>query len=149
MVFTRNLLILKRYVFGWMVLVSEVLFGENNSINKEKLLICFLISRQLPDYHEVIDNPMDFTTVRNKLQTGSYATLEQLEVNLFNLSSSFCLFLCVEQGKRHQFSVLGCVFWNSSSSEQRHWHSKVADLASIPVLKLYFLLFLSCYVFGL
>lgn len=84
MVFTRNLLILKRYVFGGVVFVSEVLFGENDSIIKEKLLSCFLISGQLPDYHEVIDNPMDFTTVRNKLRTGSYATLEQLEVNLFN-----------------------------------------------------------------
>ncbi|XP_049374578.1 uncharacterized protein LOC125839610 isoform X3 [Solanum verrucosum] len=43
---------------------------------------------ELPDYHEVIDNPMDFTTVRNKLRTGSYATLEQLESDIFLICSN-------------------------------------------------------------
>ncbi|XP_006346205.1 uncharacterized protein [Solanum tuberosum] len=43
---------------------------------------------ELPDYHEVIDNPMDFTTVRNKLRTGSYVTLEQLESDIFLICSN-------------------------------------------------------------
>lgn len=69
---------------GVFVFVSEVLFGEKDSTIKAKLISCFLISGKLPDYHEVIENPMDFATVRNKLGTGAYATLEQFEVNLFN-----------------------------------------------------------------
>ncbi|WZZ10862.1 hypothetical protein YC2023_096783 [Brassica napus] len=35
---------------------------------------------ELPDYHEIITNPMDFSTVRKKLDSGAYATLEQFEV---------------------------------------------------------------------
>lgn len=35
---------------------------------------------ELPDYHDVIDHPMDFATVRKKLANGSYSTLEQFEV---------------------------------------------------------------------
>jgi hypothetical protein len=40
----------------------------------------FFFSLQLPDYHDVIDNPMDFATVRKKLANGSYTTLEKFEV---------------------------------------------------------------------
>ncbi|MCD7452120.1 hypothetical protein HAX54_015037 [Datura stramonium] len=43
---------------------------------------------ELPDYHEVIENPMDFATVRNKLGTGSYATLEQFESDIFLICSN-------------------------------------------------------------
>lgn len=39
--------------------------------------MCF---HQLPDYHDVIEHPMDFSTVRKKLSTGVYTTLEQFEV---------------------------------------------------------------------
>ncbi|KAK6934478.1 Bromodomain [Dillenia turbinata] len=35
---------------------------------------------ELPDYHDVIEHPMDFSTVRKKLSNGSYFTLEQFEV---------------------------------------------------------------------
>lgn len=35
---------------------------------------------QLPDYHDVIEHPMDFATVRKKLANGAYPMLEQLEV---------------------------------------------------------------------
>lgn len=38
---------------------------------------------QLPDYHEIIENPMDFETVRKKLLGGIYSFLEQLEVSVF------------------------------------------------------------------
>ncbi|XP_052207681.1 uncharacterized protein LOC127811658 [Diospyros lotus] len=34
---------------------------------------------ELPDYHDVIEHPMDFATVRKKLGNGSYSTLEQFE----------------------------------------------------------------------
>lgn len=35
---------------------------------------------QLPDYHDVIEHPMDFATVRKKLANGSYSTMDQFEV---------------------------------------------------------------------
>ncbi|EOA39821.1 hypothetical protein CARUB_v10008487mg, partial [Capsella rubella] len=38
---------------------------------------------ELPDYHEIITNPMDFSTVRKKLDSGSYASLEQFERDVF------------------------------------------------------------------
>ncbi|KAL0799862.1 hypothetical protein Bca101_055037 [Brassica carinata] len=34
---------------------------------------------ELPDYHEIIENPMDFSTLRKKLDSGAYASLEQFE----------------------------------------------------------------------
>ncbi|PHT43951.1 hypothetical protein CQW23_17976 [Capsicum baccatum] len=43
---------------------------------------------ELPDYHEVIENPMDFATVRNKLGTGAYATLEQFESDICLICSN-------------------------------------------------------------
>lgn len=50
---------------------------------------CLYRMMQLPDYHEVIEHPMDFSTVRKKLTGGVYANLEQFEVGL--PSSSFQL----------------------------------------------------------
>lgn len=35
---------------------------------------------QLPDYHQIIEHPMDFGTVRKKLDKGLYPNLEELEV---------------------------------------------------------------------
>lgn len=35
---------------------------------------------QLPDYHEIIAHPMDFSTVRERLSSGAYQNLEQFEV---------------------------------------------------------------------
>lgn len=35
---------------------------------------------QLPDYHDIIEHPMDFGTVRKKLDGGLYTNLEQFEV---------------------------------------------------------------------
>ncbi|CAF2256713.1 transcription factor GTE4 [Brassica napus] len=43
---------------------------------------------ELPDYHEIITNPMDFSTVRKKLDSGAYATLEQFEGDVFLICSN-------------------------------------------------------------
>ncbi|ESR35666.1 Bromo domain-containing protein [Citrus sinensis] len=43
---------------------------------------------ELPDYCEVIEHPMDFGTVRNKLANGAYATLEQFEKDVFLICSN-------------------------------------------------------------
>ncbi|KAI0489035.1 hypothetical protein KFK09_028876 [Dendrobium nobile] len=43
---------------------------------------------ELPDYHEVIEHPMDFSTVRKKLSRGAYKNLEQFEKDVFLISSN-------------------------------------------------------------
>lgn len=44
--------------------------------------------KELPDYHEVIEHPMDFGTVRKKLTGGAYANLEQFEKDVFLICSN-------------------------------------------------------------
>ncbi|KAE9586673.1 putative chromatin remodeler Bromodomain family [Lupinus albus] len=43
---------------------------------------------ELPDYHDIIKNPMDFGTVRNKLDGGLYANLETFENDVFLICSN-------------------------------------------------------------
>ncbi|KAL1206477.1 Transcription factor GTE9 [Cardamine amara subsp. amara] len=43
---------------------------------------------ELPDYHDIIENPMDFSTVRKKLANGSYHTLEELESDVLLICSN-------------------------------------------------------------
>ncbi|KAJ4889563.1 DNA-binding bromodomain-containing protein [Raphanus sativus] len=43
---------------------------------------------ELPDYHEIIDNPMDFSTLRKKLDSGAYSSLEQFEGDVFLICSN-------------------------------------------------------------
>ncbi|XVE94406.1 hypothetical protein REPUB_Repub02eG0005900 [Reevesia pubescens] len=43
---------------------------------------------ELPDYHEIIAHPMDFLTVRKKLDGGAYTTLEQFEKEVFLICSN-------------------------------------------------------------
>lgn len=38
---------------------------------------------ELPDYHDVIEHPMDFGTVRKKLASGRYRSFEQFEDDVF------------------------------------------------------------------
>ncbi|KAM0835990.1 hypothetical protein ACQ4PT_062600 [Festuca glaucescens] len=43
---------------------------------------------ELPDYHELIEHPMDFATIREKLLSDSYTILEQFENDVFLLTSN-------------------------------------------------------------
>ncbi|XAR64266.1 hypothetical protein NMG60_11024540 [Bertholletia excelsa] len=43
---------------------------------------------ELPDYHEVIEHPMDFETVRKKLNDGQYSNLDEFEADVFLISSN-------------------------------------------------------------
>ncbi|TYJ34760.1 hypothetical protein E1A91_A05G191500v1 [Gossypium mustelinum] len=45
-------------------------------------------SEELPDYHDIIAHPMDFSTVRKKLDEGAYTTLEQFEIDVFLICSN-------------------------------------------------------------
>ncbi|EEF41474.1 bromodomain-containing protein [Ricinus communis] len=78
--------------------------GPSTPLPDEKLLL-FILERlqkkdtygvfsepvdpdELPDYHEVIEHPMDFGTVRKKLAGGVYANLEQFEKDVFLICSN-------------------------------------------------------------
>ncbi|RAL50406.1 hypothetical protein DM860_016873 [Cuscuta australis] len=43
---------------------------------------------ELPDYHEIIEHPMDFGTVRKKLDGRLYLTLEELEADVLLICSN-------------------------------------------------------------
>ncbi|XP_020576500.1 uncharacterized protein LOC110022063 isoform X2 [Phalaenopsis equestris] len=43
---------------------------------------------ELPDYFDIIKQPMDFGTVRNRLSSGAYKDLEQFEKDVFLISSN-------------------------------------------------------------
>ncbi|KAK1416505.1 hypothetical protein QVD17_32296 [Tagetes erecta] len=43
---------------------------------------------ELPDYHEIIEQPMDFGTVRSKLDKGLYLNLEELEADVYLICSN-------------------------------------------------------------
>ncbi|KAJ9189420.1 hypothetical protein P3X46_000716 [Hevea brasiliensis] len=45
-------------------------------------------ANELPDYHEVIEHPMDFGTVRKKLSSEVYTSLEQFEKDIFLICSN-------------------------------------------------------------
>ncbi|KAF7060489.1 hypothetical protein CFC21_067281 [Triticum aestivum] len=43
---------------------------------------------ELPDYRDIVKHPMDFSTVRKKLDKGAYANLEQFEDDVFLITSN-------------------------------------------------------------
>ncbi|PKU75486.1 bromodomain-containing protein DDB_G0270170 isoform X2 [Dendrobium catenatum] len=43
---------------------------------------------ELPDYHGIIEHPMDFGTVRRRLSSGDYRNLEHFEKDVFLISSN-------------------------------------------------------------
>lgn len=78
MEYFQSLLILRRsgFFFSYVWWIYGFWFGSVWLLFGELCFICL----QLPDYHEIIDHPMDFATVREKLEKGEYANLEQFEV---------------------------------------------------------------------
>ncbi|KAF5191712.1 Bromodomain-containing protein [Thalictrum thalictroides] len=48
--------------------------------------------KELPDYHDIVENPMDFATVRKKLSSGVYANLEQFENDVFLICSNAMIY---------------------------------------------------------
>ncbi|TYH83374.1 hypothetical protein ES332_D02G128900v1 [Gossypium tomentosum] len=48
--------------------------------------------KELPDYCDIVANPMDFSTVRKKLDGGAYTTLEQFEKDVFLICSNAMLY---------------------------------------------------------
>ncbi|KAI3986709.1 hypothetical protein MKX01_014247 [Papaver californicum] len=45
-------------------------------------------TEELPDYHEIIEDPMDFGTIRKNLEKGTFTKLEQFEADVFLLCSN-------------------------------------------------------------
>nr|ACR34365.1 unknown [Zea mays] len=43
---------------------------------------------ELPDYHDIVKHPMDFSTIRKKLDKGAYSNLEQFEDDVFLISTN-------------------------------------------------------------
>ncbi|KAM7256788.1 hypothetical protein ACFE04_012529 [Oxalis oulophora] len=79
---------------------SPVESGPTTDLPDKKLLV-FILDRlqkkdtygvfsepvdpeELPDYREIVQNPMDFGTLRKKLDDGAYLNLEQFEVSLYS-----------------------------------------------------------------
>ncbi|XP_019187786.1 PREDICTED: bromodomain-containing protein 9-like [Ipomoea nil] len=83
---------------------SPLVFGPTAPLPDKKLLV-FILDRlqkkdtygvfaepvdpnELPDYHEIIEHPMDFGTVRKKLDGGLYSNLEELEADVILICSN-------------------------------------------------------------
>ncbi|GER43939.1 DNA-binding bromodomain-containing protein [Striga asiatica] len=83
---------------------SQVASGPATSLPDKKLLI-FVLDRlqkkdtygvysepvdpnELPDYFDIIEQPMDFGTVRKKLDSGAYKNLEELEADVLLICSN-------------------------------------------------------------
>ncbi|KAJ6336436.1 hypothetical protein OIU78_012936 [Salix suchowensis] len=47
---------------------------------------------ELPDYFDIVENPMDFSTVKKKLDEGAYAYLEQFEKDVLLICSNAMLY---------------------------------------------------------
>ncbi|KAK3028552.1 hypothetical protein RJ639_039074 [Escallonia herrerae] len=61
---------------------------------------------ELLDYHEVIKHTMDFATVRNKLASGRYSTLAQLESDVFLICSNAMQYNALDSVYYKQFLVV-------------------------------------------
>jgi hypothetical protein len=52
--------------------------------------MCFFLSIQVPDYLEKISQPMDFSTMRGRIDSHHYHTIDQFEDD-FQLMINNCL----------------------------------------------------------
>lgn len=68
-----------------------------------------VVSLQLPDYHEIIEHPMDFGTLRKKLDEGLYSNLEELEVG--NRLPSWILVACSTRGFNFAPLMMNRLLW--------------------------------------
>ncbi|KAH0658149.1 hypothetical protein KY289_026897 [Solanum tuberosum] len=83
---------------------SPLVSGPTTPLPDKKLLV-FILDRlqkkdtygvfsepvdhdEIPDYHEIIQHPMDFGTVRKKLDGRLYSNLEELEADVFLICSN-------------------------------------------------------------
>ncbi|KAL5073776.1 hypothetical protein RYX36_012760 [Vicia faba] len=83
---------------------SQVVSGPTTPLPDKKLLL-FILDRlqkkdthgvfsepvdpeELPDYHDIVKHPMDFGTIRKKLDEGLYICLEQFENDVFLVCSN-------------------------------------------------------------
>ncbi|KAK9129227.1 hypothetical protein Sjap_009714 [Stephania japonica] len=79
--------------------------GPTSTPLPDKMLLVFILDRvqkkdtygvfsepvdpeELPDYHEIVKDPMDFSTVRKKLDDGAYSCLEEFEKDVFLICSN-------------------------------------------------------------
>ncbi|KAL7217935.1 hypothetical protein ACSBR2_011207 [Camellia fascicularis] len=76
---------------------------------------------ELPDYHEVIEHPMDFATVRKKLGNGSYSTLEQFEA------------LCIQELAKRKFQRLRTETEHDEKELKSEQKTRPNSLAKKPI----------------
>lgn len=76
MKYLANQLTQKRFVFWFFAIWFVDILGPSNTYNWWEFF-CF---NKVEDYYEIIEEPMDFGTMRAKLHEGLYKTLEQFEV---------------------------------------------------------------------
>lgn len=70
---------------------KKVLFAAVDKFQKKDTYGVFsepVDPEELPDYFDVIENPMDFGTIRKKLENGDYVSLEQLEKDVLLVCSN-------------------------------------------------------------
>jgi len=70
---------------------KKVLFAAIDKFQKKDTYGVFsepVDPEELPDYFDVIENPMDFGTIRKKLERGDYVSLDQLEKDVLLVCSN-------------------------------------------------------------
>ncbi|KAI3757329.1 hypothetical protein L6452_04864 [Arctium lappa] len=77
-------------------------------------LSCFL-----SDYHEIFEHPMDFGTVKSKLDEGLYSRLDELEVGYFLLLALQLFDMCQFIYSAQYNVVVKCKCWKSDIAKPK------------------------------
>lgn len=88
MKYLANQLTKKRFVFWFFAIWFVDVLGPCNTYNWSEFF-CF---NKVEDYYEIIEEPMDFGTMRAKLHEGLYTTLEQFEVCSWKVNYCYTFF---------------------------------------------------------